>query len=126
MTSTLSAPELTATPSHTDVLDTAQAVIVLVSPSDARSQCNDAVSRAALAGAVTFTCEVDTDATWLDEIDRVMDAVDDAAALFPGLPVVLVGHDHAGPIAVLAAEACRESISGLVLTKSQHASTCAA
>jgi hypothetical protein len=109
MTAVLTRPEATA-----------HVLVVLVAPQSKLHECDAAIERTVLAGAQTVTCEVDPDERrFAEAVSAVLGAVDDAAARFPGLPIVLVGHAAAGAAASLAAEACGDDIAGLVLTH-QH------
>ena len=100
-----------------DEATTPRMVVVLVAPSHALRQCDAAVDNAVLAGAVTATCEVDvTDRMLTSAVGEVLRTVDDAAADYPDLPIVVVGHGDAAGVASMAADACGDDISGLVLT----------
>jgi len=119
MTAALIAPEIAGTRVFRNGL-TPRLVVVLVAPKGTLSQCDTAIEKTVLAGAITITCEVDTDDEMLaTALSTVLRTVDDASAGFPGLPVVLVGHAEARGITSLAAEACGDDIAGLVMSD-QH------
>jgi len=119
MTAALIAPEIAGTRVFRNGL-APRLVVVLVAPEGTLSQCDAAIEKTVLAGAITVACEVDTDDDMLaTALSTVLRTVDDASARFPGLPVVLVGHAEARGITSLAAEACGDDIAGLVLSD-QH------
>ncbi|WP_182379290.1 hypothetical protein [Nocardioides sp. WS12] len=92
-------------------------LVVLVAPASAVHQCDAALDKALLAGAATVTCEVDvTDRMLTQSVGDVLRAIDDASATRPGVPIVIVGHGDAAAVASMAADACGDEISGLVLT----------
>jgi len=119
MTAVLIAPEIAGTRVFRNGLEP-RLVVVLVAPKGTLPQCDAAIEKTVLAGAVTVACEVDTDDEMLaTALSTVLRTVDDASARFPGLPVVLVGHAEARGITSLAAEACGDDIAGLVMSD-QH------
>jgi hypothetical protein len=92
-------------------------LVILVAPSSALRQCDAAVDNATLAGAITVICEVDaTEPMVTFAVGDVLRTLDHAAAAYPELPIVIVGHGDAASVASLAADACGDEISGLVLT----------
>lgn len=96
---------------------TPRLLVVLVAPASAVRQCDAAIGNALMAGAATVTCEVDvTDRMLTQSVGDVLRTIDDATAARPGLPVVIVGHGDAAAVASMAADACGDDISGLVLT----------
>lgn len=100
-----------------DEAATPRLLVVLVAPSSALRQCDAAIDNVVLAGAITLTCEVDVTERMLTfAVGDVLRTVDDAAAEYPGLPIVIVGHGDAAAVASMAADACGDDISGLVLT----------
>ncbi|RHW28122.1 hypothetical protein D0Z08_03770 [Nocardioides immobilis] len=119
MTAALIAPEIAGTHVFGNEL-TPRLVVVLVAPTGALPECDAAIENLVLAGAITVACEVDTDDDMLaTALSTVLRTVDDASALRPGLPVVLVGHAEARGITSLAAEACGDDLAGLVMSD-QH------
>jgi hypothetical protein len=121
MTAALTAPDIAPTQVFRDE-PAPNLAVILVAPTGTLSQCRAAIDNAVLAGAVALVCEVDVDdAGFASAVSTALRTVDDAAACYPGLPIVLVGHADASAVASLAAEACGEEVAGLVLTH-QHAS----
>lgn len=119
MTAALIAPEIAGTHVfHNELMP--RLVVVLVAPTGALPECDAAIENLVLAGAITIACEVDTDDDMLaTALSTVLRTVDDASALHPRLPVVLVGHAEARGITSLAAEACGDDLAGLVMSD-QH------
>ncbi|MFI5623318.1 hypothetical protein ACIA03_07615 [Nocardioides sp. NPDC051685] len=120
MTATLATTHLAGVHVIRDIRDEADAprlLVVLVSPSSALRQCDAAVDNMVLAGAVTVTCEVDvTEDMVTFAVADVLRTVDATAADYPGLPIVIVGHAEAAAVASMAADACGNDVSGLVIT----------
>jgi hypothetical protein len=120
MTAALIAPEIAGTRVFRNGLEP-RLVVVLVAPKGTLPQCDAAIEKTVLAGAVTIACEVDTDDDmFATAVSTVLASVDEVFDRHPGLPVVLVGHGAAAEIASLAVEAYGDDLAGLVLTH-QHA-----
>ncbi len=117
MTAALITSDITATHLFRDEETAPSAVVVLVAPLGRLHECDAAIERTVLAGAVTIACEIDPDeAQFADAVTTVLDTVEDAFGRYPDLPVVLVGHSAGAAITSLAAGTFGDDISGLVIT----------
>ncbi len=117
MTAALTTSETTATHVFRDDQAAPSAVVVVVAPVGRLHECDAAIQRTVLAGAVTIACEIDADdARFADAVTTVLDTVEDALSRYPELPVVLVGHSAGAAATSLAAETFGDDISGLVIT----------
>ena len=117
MTAALATAGLAGVQVIRDEAATPRLLVVLVAPSTALRQCDAAVGNAVLAGVVMVTCQVDVEDDMVTfAVGDVLRTIDDATVDYPGLPIVVVGHGDAAAVASVAADACGDDISGLVLT----------